>query len=125
MYKRQILTGTTAKRTDISDIYYALGYKALNAENAEEKTAGFYKVTTTRMPANKAYLLKDRIPANSQNAALFLFNFEGNTTTAVSAVSAINNNCSDNVYYDLNGRRVLYPTHGIYVKSNGQKVFIQ
>lgn len=120
-----ILTGTTAKRTDISDIYYALGYKALNAENAEEKTAGFYKVTTTRMPANKAYLLKDRIPANSQNAALFLFNFEGNTTTAVSAVSAINSNCSDNVYYDLNGRRVLYPTHGIYVKSNGQKVFFQ
>ena len=28
-------------------------------------------------------------------------------------------------YYDLQGRRVLYPAHGVYVKGNGEKVYIK
>ena len=28
-------------------------------------------------------------------------------------------------YYDLHGRRVLYPSHGVYVTQDGQKVFIK
>lgn len=117
-----ILTGANVKRTGIIDEYYALAYKALNSENADAKTAGFFRVTTTNMPANKAYLLKKDIPAQASGAALFFFNFNNETTGILNVVNTDNNS---NVYYDLNGRRVLYPTRGIYVKGNGQKVFIK
>ena len=117
-----ILTGASVKRTGITDEYYALAYKSLNSENADAKTAGFFRVTTTNMPANKAYLLKKDIPAQAFGAALFFFNFNNGTTGILNVVNTDNNS---NVYYDLNGRRVLYPTRGIYVKGNGQKVFIK
>lgn len=117
-----ILTGANVKRTGITDEYYALAYKALNSENADAKTAGFFRVTTTNMPANKAYLLKKDIPAQAFGSALFFFNFNNETTGILNVVNTDNNS---NVYYDLNGRRVLYPTRGIYVKGNGQKVFIK
>lgn len=117
-----ILTGANVKRTGITDEYYALAYKSLNSENADAKTAGFFRVTTTNMPANKAYLLKKDIPAQSLSAALFFFNFNNETT---GILNVVNNENNSNVYYDLNGHRVLYPTRGIYVKGNGQKVFIK
>ena len=31
----------------------------------------------------------------------------------------------DNVLYDLNGRRVLYPSRGIYVTAGGQRIFLK
>ncbi len=118
------LTGATVKRTGIDEDYFALGYKALNSDDANTKTVGFYRVTTTTMPANKAYLLKSHIQESAANPAMMLtFNF-GNITTDVNDAKA-NEAESSNTYYDLNGRRVLYPTHGIYIKGNGQKVFIQ
>ena len=116
-----ILTGASVKRTGITDTYYALGYKALT-DGDDTKTAGFYRVTTGNMPANKAYLLKANIPAEAQQAMMFSFNFGGNTTGIGQATAT---DSDSNVYYDLNGRRVLYPTRGIYVKANGQKVFIK
>ena len=115
-----ILTGATVKRKGITDTYYALGYKALDADS-ETKTAGLYKVSTQTMPANKAYLLKNSIPAESQNAMMFSFNF--NESTGINKVTV--DNADSDTYYDLNGHRVLYPTHGIYVKGNGKKVFIK
>lgn len=118
------LTGATVKRTGIDEDYFALGYKALNSDDADTKTVGFFRVTTTNMPANKAYLLKSRIQESAANPAMMLtFNF-GNVTTDIDSAKA-NEAESNNTYYDLNGRRVLYPTHGIYIKGNGQKVFIQ
>lgn len=125
--ENNILTGATVKRTGITDTYYALAYKALNSEEADNKTAGFFRVETGNMPANKAYLLKKSIPAESQMAVMFYFNFNGNGSevTNISNATQHTNTASDNVYYDLNGHRVLYPTHGIYVKGNGQKVFIK
>lgn len=115
-----LLTGATVKRTGISDTYYALGYKAIG--DAETKTAGFYKVGTTNMPANKAYLLKTSIPAEQQSVAMFSFNFGGITGINQATKTA---DAESNVYYDLQGHRVLYPAHGIFVKANGQKVFIK
>lgn len=114
-----ILTGATVKRIGITDTYYALGYKALDADS-ETKTAGLYKVSTQTMPANKAYLLKNSIPAESQNAMMFSFNFDA---TGINQITT--SNADSDIYYDLNGHRVLYPTHGIYVKGNGKKVFIK
>ena len=119
-----ILTGATVKRTGISEDYFALGYKALDASAADTKTAGFYKVTTQTMPANKAYLLRTSIPANTQQAAVLLFNFNGETT-GIDAATSTTAQTEDNTLYDLNGQRVIYPTRGIYVRANGQKVFIR
>lgn len=115
-----ILTGANVKRTGITDIYYALGYKANG--DSEEKTAGFYRVSTSTMPANKAYLLKTNIPTAQQSVAMFSFNF--GETTAIEQTKK-NDETDSNVYYDLQGRRVLYPAHGILVKANGQKVFVK
>ena len=118
-----ILTGTSVPRQGIDDTYYALAYKALDENDADNKTVGFFQVTTSSMPANKAYLLKSKIPAESHNAMALFFNFDGGQVTGINQVD--NGPASDNVYYDLNGHRVLYPSRGIYVKGNGQKVLIK
>lgn len=118
-----ILSGSTVKRTDFGDVsYYALANKALT--EGGEKQIGFFRVTTQTMPANKAYLLRSRIPASAGNAMALLFNFDGDSITSIGNAVQTKAQGSE-VYYDLNGRRVLYPTHGIYVKGNGQKVFIK
>lgn len=116
-----ILTGATVKRTGISEEYYALAKKTID----EAETVAFFRVSTTNMPANKAYLLKKKIPAQAANAAMFMFNFDGNGGEVTDINTATKTETESNVYYDLNGRRVLYPSHGIYVKGNGQKVFIK
>lgn len=116
-----ILTGATVKRTGISEEYYALAKKTID----ETETVAFFRVSTTNMPANKAYLLKKNIPAQAVNAAMFMFNFDGNGGEVTDINTATKTETESNVYYDLNGRRVLYPSHGIYVKGNGQKVFIK
>lgn len=118
-----ILTGTSVPRQGIDDTYYAMAYKALDENDAENKTVGFFQVTTKSMPANKAYLLKSEIPVESQSAMALFFNFDGGQVTGINQVD--NASASDNVYYDLNGHRVLYPSRGIYVKGNGQKVLIK
>lgn len=116
-----ILTGATVKRTGISEEYYALAKKTID----ETETVAFFRVNTTNMPANKAYLLKKKIPASAVNAAMFMFNFDGNGGEVTDINTATKAETESNVYYNLNGRRVLYPSHGIYVKGNGQKVFIK
>lgn len=116
-----ILTGATVKRTGISEEYYALAKKTID----EAETVAFFRVSTTNMPANKAYLLKKNIPVSALNAAMFMFNFDGNGGEVTDINTATKAETESNVYYDLNGRRVLYPSHGIYVKGNGQKVFIK
>lgn len=116
-----ILTGATVKRTGIGEEYYALAKKTID----EAETVAFFRVNTTNMPANKAYLLKKNIPAQADNAAMFMFNFDGNGGEVTDINTATKAETESNVYYDLNGRRVLYPSHGIYVKGNGQKVFIK
>ena len=118
-----ILSGSTVKRTEFGEVsYYALANKALT--EGGEKQIGFFRVSTKTMPANKAYLLRSRIPASAGNAMALLFNFDGDSITSIGNVVQTKAQ-GDEVYYDLNGRRVLYPPHGIYVKGNGQKVFIK
>lgn len=82
---------------------------------------GLYKVnsdTDKTIGANKAYFQQE---TTSSEPASFAFNFDD--VTGINQAAAGSD--VDNVYYDLNGRRVLYPVHGIYVKGNGQKVYIK
>lgn len=118
-----ILSGSTVRRTEFGEVsYYALANKTLT--EGGEKQIGFFRVATKTMPANKAYLLRSSIPASAGNAMALLFNFDGDHITSIGNAVQTKAQGSE-VYYDLNGRRVLYPTHGIYVKANGQKVFIK
>ncbi len=83
---------------------------------------GMYKVTsdTDRTIAeNKAYA--GSLVAETSGAAQLSFNF-GNVT-GINAATV--NGTGNSTIYDLNGRRVLYPTHGVFVKANGQKVYIK
>lgn len=107
------LKGVTAKREG----YTALNNYVLAAKNG---TTGFYKAKFTAITANKAYLPV----ANVQNAqgVMMAFSF-GNDVTGIDNVNAAAPAAKK--YYDLQGRRVLYPAKGIFVTEDGQKVLFK
>lgn len=107
------LEGVTAKRE---------GYTALNNYVLAEKngTTGFYKAKFTAIVANKAYLPV----ANVQNAqgVMMAFSF-GDEVTGIDNVNTATPAAKK--YYELQGRRVLYPAKGIFVTEDGQKVLFK
>lgn len=119
-----ILMGTTARRT---------GFNTANAETPADITiphyalaqqdgvVAFYPSTLNILPANKAYIKKADITTTGgdTNRALYM---TGETT---GMNNALIQNGEAEEYYDLNGRRVLYPTTGIYATRSGKKVFIK
>lgn len=107
------LEGVTAKREG----YTALKNYVLAAKNG---ATGFYKANFTAVTANKAYLPV----ANVQNAqgVMMAFSF-GNEVTGIDNVNAAAPAAKK--YYDLQGRRVLYPAKGIFVTEDGQKVLFK
>lgn len=107
------LKGVTAKREG----YGALSNYVLADKNG---TTGFYKAKFTAIVANKAYLPV----ANVQNAqgVMMAFSF-GNEVTGIDNVNAAAPAAKK--YYDLQGRRVLYPAKGIFVTEDGQKVLFK
>lgn len=77
----------------------------------------------TTLPANKAYLPMSKISGNNYMQTLSIGTGE---TTGIGQSGVFQTQQPDSdVYYDLNGRRVLYPSHGIFVKANGEKVYIK
>ncbi len=107
------LKGVTAKREG----YDALSNYVLAAKNG---ATGFYKAKFTAIVANKAYLPV----ANVQNAqgVMMAFSF-GDEVTGIDNVNAAAPAAKK--YYDLQGRRVLYPAKGIFVTEDGQKVLFK
>ena len=106
------LTGTTCKRKmNVGAPVYVL-------KNGNSGI-GFYRVDSTTdltLNANKAYY------GNATGAASVV-RFDFGSTTGIDNTQILNT--EDAKLYDLNGRRVLYPTTGVYVKSNGEKVFVK
>ena len=82
-----------------------------------QKTTGkLVKVTTPidNFPTHKAYL---KLPASTNaKATLQLVFGNDNTTTAIDDISTSHNN--DGKWYDLNGREINYPQHGVFVHNN-------
>lgn len=107
------LVGVTAKREG----YTAKQNYVLANGN---KGIGFYKANFTAVTANKAYLPV----ANVQNAqgVMMAFSF-GDEVTGIDNVNAAAPAAKK--YYDLQGRRVLYPAKGIFVTEDGQKVLFK
>lgn len=120
-----ILTGATVARTgfDEGSIYVLTtdGSAAVMRPNTTP-TSGTYIST---IPANHAYLEKSKITFTNGDSSVNGLYFNFGETTGIHAVSTQTTDEGADTYYDLNGRRVLYPAHGIYVKGNGQKVFIK
>ena len=112
--ENNILMPTTAKRSGFTanDTYVL-------AKNAEGEAA-FLKNGLTVVPANKAYVATGNIPAGSSSNVL---NFNFGQTTGINGVVAADK--AGVQYFDLQGRRVLYPAHGIFVTNNGKKVFVK
>lgn len=109
------LTATTAKRE---------GFTTLTTYGLSNKNGVvcFRKNVSTNVPANKAYLDASKYTSTSGSAQQLLFSFDNVVEGIDNVVKAQNAN---KVYYDLQGRRVLYPAHGIFVTENGEKVFIK
>lgn len=107
------LEGVTAKREG----YTKLNNYVLAAKNG---ATGFYKANFTAITANKAYLPV----TNVQNAqgVMMAFSF-GDEVTGIDNVNAAAPAAKK--YYDLQGRRVLYPAKGIFVTEDGQKVLFK
>ena len=74
---------------------------------------------TVNVPENKAYLALTSDPGASGARSLDL---EGNVT-GISKTEDVRSK-KDDVYYDLQGRRVLNPTKGLYI-VNGKKVIVK
>lgn len=109
------LTATTAKRE---------GFKTLTTYGLSKvnDVVCFRKNKSTDVPANKAYLDANNYTSASGSAQQLLFSFDNVVEGIDNVVKAQNAN---KVYYDLQGRRVLYPANGIFVTENGEKVFIK
>ncbi len=107
------LLGTTTPlpRADIDGTVYTLG------RGVNSGYMGFHKFTGATIPANKAYLVMD------SNSSVNSFTFSFGDATAIQTVEEDNNN-KPAVIYDLQGRQVETPTHGIYI-INGQKVLVK
>ncbi len=111
------LSGTLAPAAIAADA------TAYTLRNSTSKGVGLYKVTDASdrtIPANKAYYGSLNVSAS---AAMLVFDFEGGSTTGIHAAKTGIDTTES--YYDLNGRRTLFPSHGVYVNSRGEKVFIK
>ena len=97
--------------TGVTDNYLTLGLK-----NDTGTDYGFYLYQGSTIAANTCYIEKSAATAKG-----FTLSFDGGTTAIDSAIATAEP--AMKVYYDLQGRRVLNPTKGLYI-VNGKKVVI-
>ena len=120
------VTGNLLVGTATEHEFSATGKKFYVLANGDQGM-GFYKQGTRggasiKLPAHRAGLRLDESIARSKEALFFDFD----AARENSQTTGIENICNakqpqENVVYDLQGRRVTNPTHGIYI-INGKKV---
>jgi hypothetical protein len=119
--------GTTIPTDKVSKGYY----HTLDVSNKNGKV-GFYFYTGTTLAGNKAYLYFDTPIFNSVaeadgttgNAKNFVLQFSDDETTGITNINKDETNKGDNKIYDLQGRQVTTPSHGIYI-INGKKILVK
>jgi hypothetical protein len=99
---------TKANPDKTNGAYYSLGKK--------DDLMAFYNYTGANLSGFRA-----RIAKNAQMMATKSLRMRFQETTAIEEIISILQN---NEVYDLNGRRVMTPTKGLYI-VNGKKVFIK
>ena len=105
-------TGAVVNSTDNAGYNYVL---SLDSSNKIQ----FVKIGSSgaTVTADKAYLALTEAPGGGEAHSLFL-------DDDVTGIKNIKVGSEDNIYYDLQGRRVLYPTKGLYI-VNGKKVILK
>ena len=106
------LMPATAKRSG-----FAANETYVLAKNSANEAA-FLKNGLTVIPANKAYIAAETIPADNNGSNVLNFNF--GQVTGINGVVAADK--AGVQYFDLQGRRVLNPTKGLFITNTGKKV---
>ena len=115
--------------TDVNGTYLATTFDATSAANVYgiakvNDVVAFYKMQGgTTIKQNKGY-----IRSTSSNAPRMELTFGEGETTGIESMLEDNSrraSIDTSVLYDLNGRRVLYPSRGIYVTAGGQRIFLK
>ena len=115
--------------TGVSGTYLATTFDANSAANVYgiakvNDVVAFYKMRGgTTIKQNKGY-----IESATSSAPRMELTFGEGETTGIESVLEDNSrreSIDTSVLYDLNGRRVLYPSRGIYVTAGGQRIFLK
>ena len=83
----------------------------------------FYRAYSGTLPANRCYIAKPT--AGARAIPDYLEIGEGDGTTNVISIENGELKIENDKYYDLSGRRVLYPTKGGVYIYNGKKIVIK
>ena len=102
------LQGSATETTTCDGTQYGLG--------VVDSKLGWYKMTEGTLAAGKAYL------SISSSSAKSFYEIPATIVTGINTVNA--DKKADDVYYDLMGRRVVAPQHGVYI-HNGKKVVVK
>gem|GEM_PF-3223784 len=102
------LQGSATEKTTCDGTQYGLG--------VVDSKLGWYKMTEGTLDAGKAYL------SISSSSAKSFYEIPATIVTGINTVNA--DKKADDVYYDLMGRRVVAPQHGVYI-HNGKKVVVK
>lgn len=115
--------------TGVNGTYLATTFDATSAANVYgianvDGVVAFYKMQGgTTIKQNKGY-----IESATSSAPRMELTFGEGETTGIESVLEDNSrreSIDTSVLYDLNGRRVLYPSRGIYVTASGQRIFLK
>ena len=115
--------------TGVNGTYLATTFNETSAANVYgiakvNDVVAFYKMrANTTIKQNKGY-----IESTTSNAPRMELTFGEGETTGIESMLEDNSrreSIDTSVLYDLNGRRVLYPSRGIYVTAGGQRIFLK
>lgn len=115
--------------TGVNGTYLATTFDETSAANVYgiakvNDVVAFYKMQGgTTIKQNKGY-----IESTTSNAPRMELTFGEGETTGIESMLEDNSrreSIDTSVLYDLNGRRVLYPSRGIYVTAGGQRIFLK
>ncbi|MCI5647161.1 MAG: hypothetical protein MR299_05850 [Bacteroidales bacterium] len=115
--------------TGVNGTYLATTFDANSAASIYgiakvDGLVAFYKMRGgTTIKQNKGY-----IESATNNAPRMELTFGEGETTGIESMLEDNSrreSIDTSVLYDLNGRRVLYPSRGIYVTAGGQRIFLK
>lgn len=115
--------GKTGKRREVYGTFYGTYHaNTVVPSNALFISANkfYYSTGNTKMKAFRAYFILEDVLSSVGGSESVSMKFNDVQT----GISHILSNSKFDAYYDLQGRRVLHPTNGVYIKS-GKKVYVK
>ena len=113
------LEGTLAAKAVEAETDYFLGRYSESGEE-EDYEVGFFKWTGTTLKGFRAYLPATEVAASRG----FAIKWSDDEVTGIRTIDNGKQSVKNGAFYDLSGRRVENPQHGLYI-VNGKKVVIK